>query len=29
LVALGCILFFVTFVVLIIARVLVSRVKTH
>jgi phosphate transport system permease protein len=29
LIALGCILFFVTFVVLIIARVLVSRVKTH
>jgi phosphate transport system permease protein len=29
LIALGCILFFVTFVVLIIARVLVSRVKVH
>jgi phosphate transport system permease protein len=29
LIALGCILFFVTFVVLVIARVLVSRVKTY
>jgi phosphate transport system permease protein len=29
LIALGCILFFVTFVVLVIARLLVARVKTH
>ncbi|MDR6874228.1 phosphate transport system permease protein [Bosea sp. BE125] len=29
LIALGCILFFVTFVVLVIARILVSRVKTY
>jgi phosphate transport system permease protein len=29
LIALGCILFFVTFVVLVIARVLVARVKTY
>jgi phosphate transport system permease protein len=29
LIALGCILFFVTFAVLIVARYLVSRVKVH
>ena len=28
LIALGCILFFVTFVVLVIARILVARVKS-